>query len=247
MFRYPIKGFNPQKLNSVTLSKGETFPWDRAYAFENGPAGFDPENPEYFPKMKFLMLMRNEKLAELQADYDETQMTITIRCGGKIMVKAPLGSAVGLSQIESFIADYMGDDLQGPPRLLSAPGHSFSDMTAKCVHIVNLQSIRELEMRTECPLDPIRFRANIYLDGASPWAEKQWPGKTLKIGGAMLDVFSETTRCAATNVDPATAKRDMQIPRELLQSYNHTEFGVYAKVTQCGTIGLGDRVELVAG
>lgn len=246
LFRYPIKGFNPQELVSVTLSEGETFPWDRAYAIENGPAGFDPENPAYFPKIKFLMLMRNEKLARLQADYDEASRSITIRNGGAIMVEASLETPDGRARIESFIAGYMHDGLKGPPRVLSAPGHSFSDMAAKCIHIVNLASVRELETRTGCPLDPLRFRANIYLNGAEAWAEEQWLGKTLQIGDAELEVFSETTRCAATDVDPTTAKRYTQIPRALLQSYNHTEFGVYAKVTRSGTIKLGNHVNLVA-
>ena len=246
MFRYPVKGFNPQKLDSVTLTEGETFPWDRAYAIENGPVGFDPENPAYFPKMKFLMLMRNERLAELQADFDEASRSVTIRKDGEIMVEAPLEAPEGRARIETFITEYMHEDLKGTPRLLSASGHSFSDIAAKCIHIVNLESIRELETRTECPLNLLRFRANIYLDGMEAWAEKQWPDKTLRIGDVELEVFSETTRCAATDVDPATAKRYTQIPKTLLQSYNHTEFGVYAKVTKGGTISLGDRVELLA-
>ncbi len=246
LFRYPIKGFNPQKLSTVTLSEGETFPWDRAYAIENGPSGFDPLIPAYFPKTHFLMLMRNERLAELQAEYDEASKSVTIRKNGETVVAANLEMPEGRTLIEAFIADYMHDDLKGPPRILSTPGHSFSDVAAKCVHIVNLESVRELETRTECPLNPLRFRANIYLNGVEPWAEKQWLGKTLRIGNAELEVFSETKRCAATDVDPATAKRYTRIPKTLLQSYDHSEFGVYAKVTQGGTISLGDRLEFVA-
>lgn len=247
LYRYPIKGFNPQRLDRVVLAEGETFPWDRAYAIENGPAGFDPQNPAYFPKTRFLMLMRNEKLAELQAEYDEAFRSVTIRKDGETLLEALLATAEGQASIEAFIADFMQDDLKGPPRLLSAPDHSFSDMAAKCVHIVNLESVRELEIRTECALDPIRFRANIYLEGAEAWAEKQWPGKTLRFGNAELEVFAETTRCAATDVDPATAKRYTRIPQTLLQSYDHSAFGVYAKIKRGGTISVGDRLERVIG
>ena len=63
--RYPVKGLSPEPLNSATLNKGGYFPGDRLFAVENGPAGFDPENPEHQPKIKFLMLMRNESLARL--------------------------------------------------------------------------------------------------------------------------------------------------------------------------------------
>jgi hypothetical protein len=246
LYRYPIKGLNPQTLESVALAEGETFPWDRAYALENGPSGFDPQNPAYFPKTQFLMLMRNEKLAELQADYDEASRIVAISKDGEVVLEASLETDDGRARIEAFFANYMRDDLRGAPRLLSAPKHSFSDLAAKCVHIVNLESVRELETRTGCPLNPLRFRANIYVDGAEAWAEKQWTGRTLRIGDAELEVFAETTRCAATDVDPATAKRYTQIPKTLLQSYDHAQFGIYAKVTQGGTISLGDRLEFAA-
>jgi hypothetical protein len=247
LYRYPIKGFNPQKLNRVLLTEGETFPWDRAYAIENGPSGFDAQNPAYFPKTRFLMLMRDEQLAELRADFDEARRSVTISKDGETLLEAPLETPDGRTRIEAFIADFMQDDLKGAPQLLSAPHHSFSDMAAKCVHIVNLESVTELETRTECALDPLRFRANIYLEGAAAWAEKQWAGKSLRIGDVELEVFAETTRCAATDVDPATAKRYTQIPQTLLQSYDHSAFGVYAKVKRGGAIRTGDRVELITG
>jgi hypothetical protein len=247
LYRYPIKGFNPEKLDSVDLTVGETFPWDRAYAIENGPSGFNPQDPAYFPKTKFLMLMRDEKLAELRADFDEGTRSVAIRKDGETLLEAPLETPEGRARIEAFIGDFMRDNLKGPPRLLSAPDHSFSDMAAKCVHIVNLESVREFETRTECALDPLRFRANIYLEGVPAWAEKQWTGTSLLIGDAALKVFAETTRCAATDVDPATARRYTRIPQTLLQSYDHSAFGVYAKVTRGGTIRSGDRVELIAG
>ena len=36
----------------------------------------------------------------------------------------------------------MKDSLRGPPRIVSAPGHSFSDVAEKRVHIVNLATVR---------------------------------------------------------------------------------------------------------
>ena len=63
IYRYPVKGLSPQPLARTTLSPGATLPADRLYAIENGPSGFDPAQPKYFPKQRFLMLMRNERLA----------------------------------------------------------------------------------------------------------------------------------------------------------------------------------------
>ena len=82
------------------------------------------------------------------------------------------------------------------------------------------------------PLDPLRFRANVYFDGAEPWAEKNWPGRQLRVGGARLKVFTETDRCEATNVNPETAERDTAIPPTLLRAYGTYRRGIYATVTE---------------
>ncbi len=61
------------------------------------------------------------------------------------MVKGDLSTKAGRALIEQFFAAYMKDGLRGPPRIVDAPGHSFSDVAAKCLHIINLASLRELE------------------------------------------------------------------------------------------------------
>ena len=96
----------------------------------------------------------------------------------------------------------MKAELRGAPKIVHAPGHSFSDVAAKCVHIVNLASVRELERIIGRPVDPLRFRANLYLDGMEPWAEFAWLDKEIGVGPTRLRVFARTQRCEATNVDP---------------------------------------------
>src|SRR5215510_15220690 len=79
IYRYPVKGLSPQTLERTRLSVGQTIPADRLYAIENGPTGFDPEAPAYFPKQRFLMLMRNDRLASLRTDFEEDSPPLTIR------------------------------------------------------------------------------------------------------------------------------------------------------------------------
>ena len=66
LYRYPVKGLTPEPLQSVVLSPGETLPYDRAWAIENGPGRFDQAQPRHLPKITFLMLMRDERLATLR-------------------------------------------------------------------------------------------------------------------------------------------------------------------------------------
>jgi uncharacterized protein YcbX len=239
LYRYPIKGLTPERLEQVSLTAGETLPFDRAYAIENGPGRFDPDAPRHLPKINFLMLMRDERLATLRSQFEDATETLTILRDGKQVARGQLTSRIGRQLIEQFIAGYMKTELRGPPRIVHAPGHSFSDVSAKCVHVVNLASVREFERTQGRPIDPLRFRANLYIDGVAPWAEFGWLDKDLHVGPVQLTVFARTQRCEATNVDPATGARDMAIPAWLQRSVGHSDFGIYAKVVRGGALTAG--------
>ena len=244
VYRYPVKGMSPERLESVVLTPGATLPFDRAYAIENGPGRFDPDNPRHLPKITFLMLMRDERLATLRSQFDDTSETLTILRDGRQVARGQLSTKIGRQMIEQFMAAYMKTELRGAPRIVAAPGHSFSDVAAQCVHIVNLASVRDLERVLGKPVDPLRFRANLYVDGLAAWAEFGWLDKTLAIGDAKLAIFKRTQRCEATNVDPQTGARDMAIPAVLSRNWAHSDFGVYASVTAAGMITSGDVIAM---
>src|ERR1700754_1140053 len=124
IYRYPVKGLSPERMERTVLSIGQTVPADRLYAIENGPSGFDPAAPAYFPKIRFLMLMRNERLARLDTRYDEASHVLTIREGGTPVAEGDLATQDGRAAIEQFFAGFCGDELRGPPRVLQATGHS---------------------------------------------------------------------------------------------------------------------------
>jgi uncharacterized protein len=100
--------------------------------------------------------------------------------------------------------------LNGPPKILSADGHSFSDVAKKVISIINLASVAALEQVIGASVHPLRFRANLYVRGWPAWYEFSLLNHTLGIGGARLKVVKRIVRCAAANVDPATAARDPQ-------------------------------------
>src|SRR6186997_3235075 len=145
IYRYPVKGLSPQTLEMAQLTAGLTIPADRLYAIENGPSGFDPAAPSYFPKTRFLMLMRNERLASLRTDYDETNHTLTIEHEGRLAARGDLRTREGRLAIEAFFRRFMPNELRGPPKVLYGDGHSFSDVAKKVVSIINLASIAEIE------------------------------------------------------------------------------------------------------
>ena len=229
------------------LSVGQTIPADRLYAIENGPSGFDPAAPAYFPKQRFLMLMRNERLATLQTEYDEADHTLTIHCEGRQAARGDLRSKDGRLAIEAFFRRFMPKELRGPPKVLHGKDHSFSDVARKVVSVINLASVAAVGDVAGATVNPLRFRGNLYVAGWPAWHEFNLLGRELAIGQtARLRVVKRIQRCAATDVDPDTGIRDLTIPRTLLENFDHTDCGIYAEVIAAGDIGVGDLIETTA-
>src|SRR5205814_7680813 len=138
----------------------------------------------------------------------------TIAENVRVVLRERMTDTEGCRLVEEFFADFLGPAVNGALRVVEAPGHAFADArrkpnatTDKYVSLVNRASIAALEAAMGVPVDPIRFRANVYLDGAPGWREHDWVGSEISLGAARLRVVSPITRCAATQVNPATAKR----------------------------------------
>jgi uncharacterized protein len=242
IYRYPVKGLSAEALPRVSVVPGEGLPGDRRYALAHGSTGFDPSNPAWMEKHNFLMLAKNERLAKLETKFDDATRTLTIARNGKTVATGDLSTQTGRMLIEQFFSAFMTGETRGNPKLVEAPGHMFSDTARKVVSIIGLASIRDIERVARAPVDPIRFRANLYFDGGNPWEEFQWLGRELVVGSARLRVLDKIDRCAATTVNPKTAERDLQIPRLLMDGFRHVDCGVYAQILAPGAIAVGDAI-----
>ena len=243
IFRYPVKGLSPEALVRTQLAVQETVPADRLYAIENGPSGFDPAGPRHQPKQRYLMLMRNERLARLRTRFHEASHTLAIEADGREAARGDLRTPEGRAAIEQFFAQFCADELRGAPRVLSAPGFSFSDVARKVVSIINLASVAAIEDAVGKPVHPLRFRANIYVTGWPAWHEFDLIGRQIRIGpDAQIRIVKRIVRCAAINVDPDTGIRDLAIPDTLLRSFGHADCGIYGEVASAGEIAPGDAV-----
>ncbi|AEI04222.1 MOSC domain protein [Afipia carboxidovorans OM5] len=247
LYRYPVKGLSAEALPGTTLLPGQTVPCDRRYAIENGPIGFDPEHPRHFPKLHFLMLMRHERLATLQTRFDDATDELSIVYNSREAARGNLETAQGRAAIEDFFAENFTRELRGPPKILSGPNHSFSDAPNKVVSIVNLASVAAVEEALGAPLDPMRLRANVYVQGWPAWCERGTAGCEFMIGETRLRIERDIVRCAAVNVDLVTAERDLDVPATMQRTLGHQHCGVYAEVIAGGDITPGDPVRIVSG
>jgi uncharacterized protein len=242
IYRYPVKGLSPEPLQRVALKAGEGLPQDRRFALAHGSTRFDVDAPAWMPKTNFLMLARNERLARLKTSFDDATGVLTIQRDGKTVASGNLQELGGRTVIEQFFAAYMGSESRGAPKLVEAPGHMFSDVDRKVVSIIGLESVRDLERVVRAPIDPRRFRANVYIEGGRPWEEFDWIDRELRLGSVRLKVVKRIQRCAATNVDPESGQRDLNIPLSLQQGYQHADTGIYAEVLDGGTVAVGDAL-----
>jgi uncharacterized protein YcbX len=243
IYRYPVKGLSPESLARTQLQMMETLPADRLYAIENGPSGFEPVAPRHQPKQRYLMLMRNERLARLRTRFQDTSHTLSIETEGREAARGDLRTSEGRAAIEAFFAGFCVDELRGPPRVLQAPGFSFSDVARKVVSIINLASVAAIEDVVGRPVHPLRFRGNVYVTGWPAWREFDFLGQEITVArGPRLRVIKRIVRCAATNVDPDTGIRDLSIPDTLMRSFGHADCGVYGEVVEGGEIAVGDKL-----
>ena len=241
IYRYPVKGLSPEPLERTKLAVGETLPGDRLYAIENGPSGFDPAAHRHQPKQRYLMLMRNERLARLRTRFDQASHTLAVEAQGREAARGDLRTPAGRAAIERFFAGFCADELRGAPKVLHAPGFSFSDVARKVVSIINLASVAAVEGAVGRPVHPLRFRGNVYVTGWPAWHEFDLVGQEIAVGAsARLKIIKPIVRCAATNVDPDTGIRDLLIPDTLMRCFGHADCGVYGEVVEAGDIARGD-------
>ena len=254
IYRYPVKGLSAEKLARVALRTGDCLPQDRRFAIALASTRFDPENPVWLAKTRFVMLMRDEKLARLRTRFDPVRGELTIEGredAGDLALRACLTEPEGCRRVGEFIGDLLGPAVERPLRVVEAAGHTFADArrkpgatTDKYVSLINRASLAALAQAVGAAVDPLRFRANLYFDGAPAWSELEWIGREVTAGGARLKVISAITRCAATEVNPATAARDLDIVGALQRGFGHNLMGVYAEVVADGEVGEGDALAL---
>ncbi|MBB5763786.1 MOSC domain-containing protein [Methylorubrum rhodesianum] len=253
LYRYPVKGLSAEPLPALTLARASGLAFDREYALALGTTEFDPQNPEPLDKGFFLMLRSNEVLAALSTRFDPGTGRLTVIRDGETVLSEDVASASGRAAVEAFFEAYIGPAARGRPRLVRAAGHKFTDGSVispafmRAVSLINLASVRALEERTGGPIHPLRFRANIYVDGLEPWAEMDWVDREVTIGFLRLRGLARTPRCAAVDVNPETAARDTNLPKALKRNFGHVDLGIYLEVLADGAIAVGDRMAVLPG
>lgn len=252
LYYYPVKGLSPQPLQRVELASGQGFPFDRMYGLARFDSGFDPKHPLPLPKQRFLMLARDARLAGLQTHLDPMTRHFTIQVQGRVVHESNFSQPDSVERTIGFFANLFNFDAAQHPVLAEAAPHRFTDVSVgsarmmNAISLINLNSVADFSARVGVPIDPLRFRANLYFDGWPPFSELERMDEEFEIGALRMRILRRTQRCAATEVNPKTAERDVAVPRLLKEHYGHFDMGVYAEVLTGGTVEPGMPVVIRA-
>jgi hypothetical protein len=110
------------------------------------------------------------------------------------------------------------------------------------------ESLADLDARLAAPLPMDRFRPNLVVTGAAPYAEDAW--NRFRIGNVVFHGATRCSRCVVTTTDQATAERGPE-PLKTLASYRRDADGAVmfgrnlVHETKTGRLAVGDAVELL--
>ena len=241
LVRHPVKSAGYELVETAALVPGAAFPFDRVWAVAHAAARLtDP--PGWAEKLQFL---RGWGSAELMA----------IRCrsvpeAGEITLGHPRRPTESFRPDDPADAARLIDWLRPlwpanrpePARVIRVPGQALTDQDQPLISINSTASLADLSERMGQALSIHRFRGNIWVEGWAAWAELGLVGQEIGIGTARLRVEEPIGRCRATGANPETGMQDADTLAALEAGYGHTDFGVFARVIEGGTICSGDEV-----
>ena len=246
LYRYPVKGLAGQALDRITVATGDGLPGDRRFAIAAGRTDYDDTRPRWLRKQAFVMLMRDgdEALVRLGCTYEDDGAVLVATPPGDVARRIALRTDAGRAEAAHVLNALLGPRADGPVRVVAAGALSLTDIPQNGLSIINLASVDDFARRIDRAVDPLRFRANCYVDGFSAWSEREWIGRTIRIGDVELTIDAHIHRCNATQVDPTSGERNLDTVRLLKKHYDHVDLGLYAQVTQGGTLKVGAPIEL---
>ncbi|MEO0929333.1 MAG: MOSC N-terminal beta barrel domain-containing protein [Pseudomonadota bacterium] len=245
LWRHPIKSHGRERLDAVTLTEGQTMPWDRHWAVSNDRSKFDPANPAWTHCRNFMIGVTTPGLAGIWAKLDEDIAELTLRHVDLGEITFRPDDAADAARFLNWVKPLCDPDGLQPASIACVPGRGMTDTAEPTVSIMTHASHKSVAGRLGRPLELERWRGNIWLEGPAPWEEFEWVGKTIRIGTAELSVIEPIKRCKHTMANPQTGKRDTDTLGVLYEGWGHENFGVNAIVTKGGQVALNDKAEVL--
>ena len=221
LWRYPVKSMAGEALREVDAG-WHGFAGDRRWAFVRSSVAHSG-----FP---WFTLRQRHDLNRYRPFFVEPSRPDK----SKTMVRTPSGGTFDVADPALATELYSGE-----VRLIKQDRGNFDTFP---LSLISTQTIAWLGEKTGATLDVQRFRPNILVntDGA-PFAEEEWLGKVLRIGGLRMRIDKRDARCMVITIDPATGERNPAILRTVAEQ-REGRLGMYGTTVEPGRIAVGDPV-----
>lgn len=241
LVRHPIKSAGYEVVDQVALTPDAPFPFDRLWAVAHAAARLsDP--PQWAPKLQFLRGWASADLMAISCRSDPALGEVTLSHPRRPTAGFRPDDPADAARLIDWLRPLWPENRPEPARVYRVPGQALTDQDQPLVSINSLSSLQDLAARMGQGLSIHRFRGNIWVDGWAPMAELALVGTTIAIGAARLEVLEPIGRCRATGANPESGAQDADTMGALEAGYGHTDFGVFARVIQGGTVAPGDAV-----
>ena len=253
LYMYPMKSCRGQALSYAVMDRWG-FRHDRAFMLVH-PNGDFVLRSEY-PRMVLIDVFVEDSFLRLQAP---GMSPLQVECklsGLPVEVTAWSNRYEAIDQGD-YVADWFSTFLGTACRLVRIAntckhptfGYDQGNFVDNAPFLlISESSLIDLNNRLAKPAPMLRFRPNIVLHGAPPYAEDGW--RRIRIGEYLFEIVEARQRCMMTTIDPDTATISKE-PLRTLATYHrgpsrHALFGQYLVHHQSGTIHIGDPVEILA-
>ena len=249
LYRYPVKGFTPERCDRITVQHDGRIVGDRVLAFRFAQAALPEQRDglDYWPKAQGLALQDFPALAALRLQFDPVERRVTILRDDTIMVSAELDDA-GRQRLVDAVTEFLLGTSEA--KRLLRPGRLPLELVGDGVHarfqdreqgyvslhgrasVLALSSVIDRpagasddsgsDVAPDAALDDRRFRSNVVIEGIGAWEELDWHGR-VRIGELEFRVAEPIVRCLATHANPETGKRDARVLTTLTQRVGQEE------------------------
>lgn len=230
IFRYPIKSFAGEQLESASLG-WHGLDGDRRMALRriDDRSGFP-----WLTAVRLPSLLRFRPLSLDPAPTDGIPTDVRTPDGAKLPVLCEeLAAMIG--------------QMHGAPVQMMRLRHGIFDEAS--VSVIASDTVREISRLAGLPADVRRFRPNLVVELLRPGAfqEDQWVGKVLSFGegenAPAISVTLRDVRCAMVNLDPDSARPAPEILQAVVRA-NGNNAGIYGTVTRAGQVAVGQPLFL---
>lgn len=252
LYRYPVKGFNPEQCETLSVLPGGRIAGDRVLGlrFANAAAPDDV----WGTKHEFVALVNTPGLAPLRLRFDHEALRLRISLHDEILIDENLsddGRRRIAAAIQAYVLTLAENPLSSHPERL--PLHMvgdgvtprYQDSQAGMATLHSRESLAAVAAASGSPdLSEYRFRSNIAIQGAKAWEEQNWPGRRIRIGQVDFEAVSPKGRCLATHANPISGVRDLPVTQTLSRIYAREKptFAIAMTSSEGGMIHVGDEV-----